>query len=495
MINSILYPNASSTFGAFLHRAQLSKTARSFTRLVRNCAPRLRLEYLLLFIAPAALAQTTITFGFTGTSQTYTVPPGIYSISVVANGGAGGTGTSSVAVAGAQVQATMTVVPGELLAVFIGGRGAAGVAGATATGGYNGGAIGNNNQGGGGGATDLRRTSASSTSDYLTTRNAMLVAAGGGGAGGGSTGGAAGLHLANGGKGGGLSGGYGATQTAAGAGGDIASGVAGGVGVGAPGSAGNGGSGGALGLNAGGGGGGGGGYYGGGGGSSDVVGNAGGGGASSWVMPTGSTVLRSNIAPTVSDGSMTITSIKTPLPVVLVSFMANATGSDVVRLAWSTALERNSASFAVERSTDGQTFTSLVTLKAAGTSSRPTAYSWVDAKLPATPEILYYRLRQTDIDATVTHSPVRTVTQTASRATSHLQAYPNPARDVVSVRVSFPVLTIPGNEYQVFDLQGRLVRTQATSDAATEALLPLIGLRVGTYLLRYGSLMQYLTVE
>ena len=323
----------------------------------------------------------------------------------------------------------------------------------------------------------------------------MLVAAGGGGAGGGSTGGAAGLHLANGGNGGGLSGGYGATQTAAGAGGNIAGGVAGGVGVGAPGSAGNGGSGGALGQNAGGGGGGGGGYYGGGGGSSNVVGNAGGGGASSWVMPTGSTAMSSNIAPTVSDGSMTITSIQRPLPVVLVAFTANATGSDAVRLAWSTALERNSASFDVERSTDGQTFTSLVTLKAAGTSSRPTAYSWVDAKLPATPEILYYRLRQTDLDATVTFSPVRTVTHTASRATSHLQAYPNPVRDVVSVRVSGPVLTIPGNEYQVFDLQGRLVRTQATSDAATEVLLPLIGLRAGTYLLRYGSLMQYLTVE
>lgn len=434
-------------------------------QLVKTRASNLLRGALLLFIAPAALAQTTTTFGFSGTSQTYSVPAGIYSISVVANGGAGGTGTSSVAAACAQVQATMTVVPGEVLAVRIGGQGAAGVAGATATGGYNGGAIGNNNQGGGGGATDLRRTSTSSTSDYLTARNAMLVAAGGGGAGGGSTGGAAGLHLANGCKGSGFSGGYGATQTAAGAGGDISSGVAGGMGVGAPGSAGNGGSGGSLGLNAGGGGGG---YYGGGGGSSDVVGNAGGGGASSWVIPTGSTALSSHIALTVSDGSINITPIQRPLPVVLVAFMANATGSDAVRLAWSTAFEWNSTSFAVERSTDGQTFTSLVTLKAAGTCSRPTAYSWVDAKLPATPEILYYRLRQTDLDATVTHSPVRTVTQTASRATSHLQAYPNPARDVVSVRVSGSVLTILGNEYQVFDLQGRLVRTQATSDAATE---------------------------
>jgi len=181
MINSILCHKVSSKFEALLHRAQLNKMACSSIRLVRDCAPRVRPEFLLLLLlAPAALAQTTTTFIYTGGAQTYTVPTGMYSITVVAAGGAGGTGSGSVAVAGAQVQATMTVVPGEVLTVLVGGAGAAGVVGATAAGGYNGGAIGNNNQGGGGGATDLRRDSpsANSTGDYLSSRNAMLVAAG-----------------------------------------------------------------------------------------------------------------------------------------------------------------------------------------------------------------------------------------------------------------------------------------------------------------------------
>jgi hypothetical protein len=192
---------------------------------------------------------------------------------------------------------------------------------------------------------------------------------------------------------------------------------------------------------------------------------------------------------------MSITANQAPLPVVLVKFMATATGPDAVHLAWATASERNSASFAVERSTDGQAFTSLVILKAAGTSSSPIAYEWVDAKLPANHKTLYYRLRQTDLDATTTYSPVRTVTQTAARATSQLQAYPNPAHDKVSVKVSGLALIVPVTEYQVFDSQGRLVRTQAVSDAATEVLLPLTGLPAGMYLLRYGSLIQYLAVE
>ena len=385
----------------------------------------------------------------------------------------------------------MTVVPGEVLSVRVGGAGASGAVGVTAAGGYNGGAIGNNNQGGGGGATDLRRTSGNSTSDYLSSRNAMLVAAGGGGAGNGSAGGAAGLYLTGGGNGGGTSGGFGGTQTSAGAGGNIV-GV---VGMGEPGSDGNGGRGGALGLNTGGGGGGSGGYYGGGGGSSNFIGTAGGGGGSSWVMLLGSTALRSLAAPSVSAGSMSITANATPLPVVLVMFMATAMGPDAVNLAWSTASERNSAGFAVERSTDGQAFISLATLEGAGTSSSSIAYNWVDAKLPVNHGVLYYRLRQTDLDATITYSPVRIVTQSASRAISQLQAYPNPAHDVVSVKVSRQVLVVPVKEYQLFDSQGRLVRTRAIQDAGTEVLLPLTGLPTGIYLLRYGSLIQHLAIE
>ena len=495
MSNSILSHKVSSKFEALLHRSQLNK-------IVRKGTSRVRLKYLLLLLlAPAAMAQTTTNFSYNGSSQSYTVPANTYSISVRAAGGPGGTGTGSVAVAGAVMEATLTVVPGEVLTVNVGGAGYPGVAGLMAAGGYNGGATGNNNQGGGGGATDLRRAIANGrTTDYLASRNAMLVAAGAGGGGGGggngSAGGAAGLYVASGGKGGGTSGGYGGTQTAPGAGGDIAGGVAGGVGVGAAGSEGTGGSGGALGNNSGGGGGGGGGYFGGGGGSSNVVGTAGGGGASSWVMETGSSAIGSQTPTSASAGSMSITTTTPkPLPMVLARFAATAMGPEAVHLAWATATELNSASFAVERSTDGQAFISLVTLTGAGTSSSAIAYDWIDALLPATHKALYYRLRQTDLDATVTYSPVRIVTQTAACATAQLQAYPNPAHHMVSVKVSGGALSTPVKEYQVFNSQGRLVRTQATSEAGTESFLPLTGLPVGTYLLRYGSLTQHLTVE
>ena len=486
----MLYHQVSGISGALSHRAQHNKLVRSSVRLMRDCASWVRLEYLLLlFLAPAALAQNPQNFT---TNGTFTVPARVHTITVEATGGAGGTASGSTAKLGARINATLKVVPGEVLYVYVGTAGADGIAGGQAIGGQNGGGTGYNNQGGGGGATDLRRsiiTTTDKTGDYLSGRNAMLVAAGGGGGGGAAAGGAAGMP-AGGGNGGATTGGLGgggATRDAVGAGGGVT-----GVGIGASGNQGSGGNGGTFSAGAGGGGGGGGGYYGGGGGSNNAAAQAGGGGGASWVMEG---AITATSASTASAGSMSITSNVTPLPVVLVRFTATTMSPNAVQLAWSTASEQHNASFAVERSTDGKGFTSLATLKAVGTSSSPSVYGWVDAQLPTTHGMLYYRLRQTDLDATVTYSPVRTVTPTTSRPTSQIHAYPNPAHDVVSVKVSGLVITAPVKEYQVFDLQGRLVRTQATPAAGTEVVLPLSGLPVGTYLLRYGSMVQHLAVE
>ncbi|RYY10684.1 MAG: hypothetical protein EOO36_20200, partial [Cytophagaceae bacterium] len=137
----------------------------------------LRAAALVLALAPAvALAQTT-TFSYTGTPQTYTVPAGTTRIAVVASGAAGGrVSTMQVRSLGARVQATLAVVPGEVLTVVVGQQGADGSGRPS----YNGGGSGGFGAGGGGGATDLRRPGAG-TDDYLAPRQALLVAGGAGG--------------------------------------------------------------------------------------------------------------------------------------------------------------------------------------------------------------------------------------------------------------------------------------------------------------------------
>ncbi|MER7959376.1 PxKF domain-containing protein [Streptomyces sp. NPDC096030] len=226
---------------------------------------------------PASAAPGSQTFSFTGAVQQFTVPAGVTSIHIEADGAQGGGDTGG---AGARVEADLTVAPGQVLDIYAGGEGGANA------GGFNGGGSKTLGGGyGGGGASDVR-TAGGGLDD-------RLLAAGGGSSGGLASdgeGGAAGSDGADGAAQGAVSGGQGGEA------GTASQGGAGGTGgffsdPGTPGVQGTGGTGGLQTADAGGlsndGGSGGGGLYGGGGGGSgtndatDISGGGGGGGGSS----------------------------------------------------------------------------------------------------------------------------------------------------------------------------------------------------------------------
>ncbi len=216
----------------------------------------------------------TWTFPYTGDYYDWTVPAGVSQIGFDvygAQGGdggpsAGGLGSVKAGGLGGRVQGKLSVTPGNVLRIYVGGKGTN--HSLSGVGGFNGGGStaatsdDNRRPGAGGGASDIR------TSSTLQSR---LVVAGGGG-------GASGWMAAVGGAGGGLigeaapgpywctSGGKGGTQSAGGAIGNCGGATSGSLGVGGNGKG-----------NSHGGGGGGGGYYGGGGATID-----GGGGGSSY---------------------------------------------------------------------------------------------------------------------------------------------------------------------------------------------------------------------
>jgi RNase P/RNase MRP subunit p29 len=237
-------------------------------------------------IASVTVSCTNSSTSFTTPgAATYVVPAGVTSLQVVASGGGGGatTGFAYHGGNGGIVTATISVTPGDVLTLFVGGGGGVGFA-----------------TGGGGGSSNVNASTAN-----------RIIAGGGGGAGAGSGG------AANGGDGGGngtSSGANGeATNASFGHGGAAGVGGAGGSGVGtggngngASGANGNGGAGGvggyqnagAGGIGSGGGtggaggneaaGGGGGGGYGGGGGVGSGPPDDGGGGGGGSTGPTGS---------------------------------------------------------------------------------------------------------------------------------------------------------------------------------------------------------------
>ena len=119
------------------------------------------------------------TFAYTGGPQTFTVPAGVVSITILADGRVGrwlGTSAAARAGLGGRTTATVSVTPGASLTVLCRWSGPGRIFDA---GGFNGGGSGTGSGGGGGGASSVR--------DGATP---LVVVGGGGGGGVGSAGGA-----------------------------------------------------------------------------------------------------------------------------------------------------------------------------------------------------------------------------------------------------------------------------------------------------------------
>ncbi|MDO7854743.1 glycine-rich protein [Hymenobacter sp. CA1UV-4] len=122
-----------------------------------------------------------------------------------------------------------------------------------------------------------------------------------------------------------------------------------------------------------------------------------------------SAASRSFAADVTQFGALTLSNINAPLPVELTRFTAEPQGDDAL-LQWATASEKNNDHFEVEASADGHAFRRIGTVAGHGTSTQPQQYQLVDkaiARYAADP--VYYRLRQVDVDGTVSYSPVRQV--------------------------------------------------------------------------------------
>lgn len=256
------------------------------------------------------------TFSYTGGPQVYQVPAGVSTVDAEVVGGQGGAATSTPGF-GAVVKATIPVVPGQVLAVIVGGHGGPAEACGALTcgdpgpgnsiGGFNGGGTstfagaGAGRGSGGGGATDLRPGS-------WRAGARAIVAAGGGGA------------ATNGGKGGdaaGSTGGSGAPGDGSWMGGGGGQPAAGGKGGGNYAGDGRAAQGGAGGFSAGSGGGG---WFGGGGGGGDSFGGSpgGGGAGSSFVDPAAANAVFA-AGSAAGDGRAAVTpgtpaSLPTPVP-------------------------------------------------------------------------------------------------------------------------------------------------------------------------------------
>ena len=148
-----------------------------------------------------------------------------------------------------------------------------------------------------------------------------------------------------------------------------------------------------------------------------------------------------------------------PLPVELMAFQGKSTVAGTA-LTWSTASERNSDYFVVERA-DGtpENFQPIGKVQSAGTTTRRTDYSFTDTRPAA---LSYYRLRQVDRDGTTNFSSVVTIKRAAW--SQLLAVYPNPAAEAVNIAGT------PGTRFAVLDQLGRQLQAGEIPAGAQPAL-------------------------
>lgn len=362
------------------------------------------LKLFIIFLSPLYLrSQTTDTY----TSQTtWTVPAGVFSVSIKVYGGGGGRGgqdcgagcTNTLAGNSGYVIADFTVAPGDVIGIYPGGKGSDGLnsvsgsgggAGGTDTypsGNYDGGnggnagASGSSGGGGGGGAASV-----------ITINSTIKIIAGGAGGGGGMA------NMANSGWDGNSSTSSNGTTT--------------------------GGNGTTPGGDGGGGGGGGGGQFASAGGGVHAAGgeSAGNGGflGANSISGASSITTDGNISWT-NAGRIEVTYLTT-LPVTWLNFTANRQNKNII-LNWSTVTEQNSKDFIIQHSLNGSDWNNIGTVIAAGNSNTEKQYSFTDTD-PNNGQN-FYRLQQRDINNSGRYSKV--VFIDLSIKTSKVRLFPNP---------------------------------------------------------------------
>lgn len=116
-----------------------------------------------------------------------------------------------------------------------------------------------------------------------------------------------------------------------------------------------------------------------------------------------------------------------PLPVELVSLSAQPVNNRHVEVTWKTVSEHNNDYFLLERSSDGDVFTTIASVSGAGDSQESIQYAFTDKEpLHGTS---YYRLQQIDFDGRAHVSPAVSVRLEGNNA-----FYPNPTTGILYIQ-------------------------------------------------------------
>ena len=149
------------------------------------------------------------------------------------------------------------------------------------------------------------------------------------------------------------------------------------------------------------------------------------------------------------------------LPVEMLSFKAEKLGNENVLLSWETAMELNNDKFVIEKKKDQGEFEAIGEVKGVGTTDEIQHYTFVDRT--GLGDLNYYRLKQLDIDGSVTYSDIIEIGFDAY-SNERFVVYPSPATDHTYLKA---VSELEGDHLvSVLDLSGRELKSLVLSKNA-----------------------------
>ncbi|MBS1663674.1 MAG: T9SS type A sorting domain-containing protein [Bacteroidetes bacterium] len=171
------------------------------------------------------------------------------------------------------------------------------------------------------------------------------------------------------------------------------------------------------------------------------------------------------------------------LPVTLTSFAAKQLKDKKVELDWTTASESGSDHFEVDRSNDGETWSAIGQVAAAGSLAAMQQYSFVD-DAPYS-GLSYYRLKQVDRDGSATISKTLTI-HIEEIAAPTMHVYPNPAASYLVVEGAIQTVSI-------FNTAGQQLLVRSVPAGERKTTIDLGTLPRGAYFVKAGerSMMFY----
>jgi len=174
---------------------------------------------------------------------------------------------------------------------------------------------------------------------------------------------------------------------------------------------------------------------------------------------------------------------KSTLPITLLSFTATKQGSDAL-IQWSTETELNSNYVDVERSTNATDFDKVGSVTASGNTNTVQNYQYSDP-LNGLSGIVYYRLKEVDIDGQVNYSKIIALHLDGSSVSANFSVYPNPF--ISGVKIIATSDKVQEGTVHIFNISGQKVMSQSVTLQQGQNVLPfsnLSNLQSGVYIVQ-----------